>query len=124
MRKFSILIMMIIPLAFFACDEEEITVEYPCLEGEVIGKIRTGGGGLAVALSSSIDGSVIWKDRDDVIEVINIPVEFTVEGTKIFFTARKAHEGEQGPITADGEETIQLILYGKQFTDKGCADLD
>ncbi|MGK7391105.1 MAG: hypothetical protein ACNS60_12170 [Candidatus Cyclobacteriaceae bacterium M2_1C_046] len=123
MKPISLILILLFSFTLFGCEDEEIALEFPCMEGEVIGKIRTGGGGLAVSLSTPIDGAVTWQDRDNVVEVLNIPVQLTVEGTTIFFTAREAREGERGPITSDGDETIQMVLYGKEFSDRGCSSL-
>lgn len=124
MKQISLIIILLFSIFLFSCEEEDISVEYPCMQGEVLGKIRTGGGGLAVSITGPLDGAVTWKDRDNVIELLNIPVEHTVEGTIIYFNARKAKEGERGPITSDGDETIELILYGKEFSNQGCAELE
>ena len=123
MKQFYIIGILLLAFTLVGCEEDDITHEYACLEGEVLGKIRTGGGGLAVALKNDINGTVTWKDHQNVVEVLNIPVEFTIEGTTIYFSAREALEGERGPITSDGDESIELVLSGTDFSDRSCGDL-
>lgn len=104
----------------FGCNDDEILPQPNCIQGEVVGKIRSAGGGIAVSLADSIPGSVTWQEHENVIELLNVPVEYTFKGTPIYFKGREAKEGEQGPISSDGDESIQLIFYGTEISNIGC----
>ncbi|ELR73796.1 hypothetical protein C900_01406 [Fulvivirga imtechensis AK7] len=118
-------IFVIVLLALMSCssdDDDGDLARYDCLKGETIGKIRSSGGGLAVSLEDPIPLSVTWQGHANVVELLNIPVDFRKEGDEFYFSAREASEAERGPITADGDETIELILYGQKFDDSSCPD--
>lgn len=119
MKKLCVLILLSL-LAACSSDDEGDLLTYDCLQGETIGKIRSSGGGLAVKLEESIPRAVTWQGHENVIELLNIPDDFKDEGAEYYFSAREARPGEQGPITADGNETIQLILYGLKFNNSEC----
>lgn len=95
-------------------------VDYECMKGTVIGKIRSSGGGLAVELDKNFKGSVKWQGHKNVIEVLNIPVEYSSSGTTFYFKSRNSNSSEQGPITADGDESIKLVLFGEVFSKIQC----
>lgn len=121
MTRISKLLTLLITIGILTnCTPEQISPEELCIKGEVIGKIRTAGGGLAVSLDEPREGAVTWQGEENVIELLNIPVELTFPGTVIYFEAREAKQSEQGPISADGEETINLLLFGTYFSDVGC----
>jgi hypothetical protein len=109
---------LILPLIVLSFSCKKINTD--CMKGTVIGKIRSDGGGLAVSLDKNYKGSVNWKDEKNVIELLNIPDEWKTPGTVIYFSSRKATASEQGAITADGDESIQLVLYGLEIRDNGC----
>jgi hypothetical protein len=90
------------------------------MEGTVIGKIRSGGGGLAVSLDRNYKKSVSWQNHQNVVEVLNIPESLNKGGTTVYFTSRIATEEEKGLITSDGDETIDLVVYGTEFNEEGC----
>ena len=119
---YKVFLILIISGLLFSCDDEILEPSVQCIEAEVIGKIRTAGGGIAVSLANPIEGVVTWQGHDNVVELLNVPVEFTFPNTVIYFKAREAKEGERGPVSADGDESIELILYGSEFSDKGCSE--
>ncbi|SFT35060.1 hypothetical protein SAMN05216474_0039 [Lishizhenia tianjinensis] len=90
------------------------------MQGTVIGKIRSSGGGLAVSLHKHYHKAVKWQGHKNVIELLNIPEDMQLEGTTIYFKSRIATTEEQGIITADGEESLKLVLYGKNFSIDAC----
>lgn len=111
----------ILSAILFSCNDDEILPqENNCIEGEVVGKIRSAGGGIAVALTEPMPGSVTWKEHENVIEVLNVPIEFTFEGTPLYFKGREAKEGEQGPISSDGDESLQVVFYSTEVSNIGC----
>ncbi|WP_296620627.1 hypothetical protein [Marivirga sp.] len=90
------------------------------MKGEVIGEIRSAGGGLAVSLDRNHEGAVNWQGENNVIELLNIPGIYQSPGTTIYFTSRPANSDELGPVTADGDESIELVLYGLEFNSDEC----
>lgn len=118
----NLLILVLLVLAACSSDDDSDQVRYDCLKGETIGKIRSSGGGLAVSLEEPIPLSVTWEGHANVVELLNMPENFKDEGDVFFFSARKATEAERGPITADGNESINLILYGLEFDSSSCPD--
>ena len=118
----TIFILALLGLAACSSDDDGDLARYDCLKGETIGKIRSSGGGLAVSLEEQIPLSVTWQGRANVVELLNMPGEFKDEGDEFYFSARQASETERGPITADGNETISLILYGLEFDASSCPD--
>ncbi len=90
------------------------------MTGTIIGKIRSNGGGLAVSLDQNYKGSVKWQENKNVVELLNIPQQFMNPGTTIYFSSRAATTEEQGVITADGDESIKLVLYGLEFSNGEC----
>ena len=116
MRTFILSIILILPLAITSCKKEKAL----CMKGTVIGKIRSGGGGLALSLDKNYTGAVKWNDEKNVIELLNIPTELKLPGTIIYFSSREATDEEQGIITADGDESIKTILYGMEFNTTEC----
>lgn len=103
-------------LSFYSCKKIDAT----CMQGNVVGKIRSSGGGLAVTLNKKYKNTVHWKGHKNIVEVLNIPLDMSEEGTTIYFTSRIATTVEQGPISADGDEGIKLVLYGKEFNKNVC----
>lgn len=95
-------------------------VNNSCMHGTVLGKIRSEGGGLAVSLDKKYQGAVSWQYSKNVIELLNISPEYREPGTKIYFSSRIASEEEQGVVTADGDESIDLVLYGTKFSHSEC----
>lgn len=95
-------------------------LDHQCMKAEVIGKIRTAGGGLAVSLKRNYKQTVFWKGKKHVIELLNIPVELKKPGSKFYFTSRIATANDKGPITADGDESIKLVLFGEKFDQSTC----
>lgn len=116
----AITTIFILSTALFSCNDDEVLPQASCIEGEVVGKIRTAGGGVAVSLSEPMPGSVTWKEYENVVELLNVPIEYTFEGTPVYFKAREAKEGERGPISSDGDESIQVVLYGTEISNIGC----
>jgi hypothetical protein len=121
----NLIVNSIITLTFVlaACDdtdEEPYVLNFACMKGEVIGSIRSAGGGLAVSLDKPYQGAVTWQGRNNVIELCNIPEGFQPAGTIIYFSSRRLAAGECGPVTADGDESIQTALYGETFSSTGC----
>jgi hypothetical protein len=116
MKLFKIGIICSIILMTISCDK----VNSSCREVTVICKIRDNGGGLAVALDKKYQKSVSWQGHQNVVELLNIPESFTDGGTTIYFSSRIATEEEKGLITTDGDETIDLVVYGTEFSDVGC----
>ncbi len=97
--------------------------EHICFEGEVIGRIRSGGGGIAVSMDTPSFGSHRWRGYKNVIEALNIPHELYQPGQRIFFRARQATEEEKSfPITADGDESEKPIVYVLAVSAVGCPD--
>lgn len=96
-------------------------VDTECMKGEVIGKIRSSGGGLAVSLNKNYKGTVTWQGHKNVIELLNIPDTYKTEGNTIYFQSRPTTDEDITPITADGDESIELILYGEKFSEHSCA---
>lgn len=110
----------ILSALLFSCNDDEILPQAMCIEGEVVGKIRSAGGGVAVSLAEPMSGSVTWKEHENVIELLNVPIEYTFAGTPVYFKSREAKEGERGPISSDGDESIQMVLYGTEISNIGC----
>ncbi|MGJ3235265.1 hypothetical protein [Marivirga sp.] len=117
MKKTIILLLGFSILVFLTGCED---VEFQCLSGEVIGKIRSSGGGLAVSLDQDHEQAVSWQGEKNVIVLLNIPDNYQSSGTTIFFTSRPATVKEKGHITDDGDESIELVLYGLEFNDNEC----
>ena len=117
---YRLLSFIILSAVLMGCADDEVLPQASCIEGEVIGKIRSAGGGVAVALQEPMEGTVKWQDHENVIELLNVPIEFTFKGTYIYFKGREAKEGERGPISSDGDESIDLILYGTDISNIGC----
>jgi hypothetical protein len=116
MKLGKIAIILSILLITVSCEK----VNNSCMQGTVIGKIRSGGGGLAVSLDGKHEDAVSWQYSENVIELLNIPEEYQAPGTKVYFSSRTATTEEKGVITTDGDETIDLVLYGTKFSDDGC----
>ncbi len=116
MRTLILSIILILPLVISSCKKEPAL----CMKGTVIGKIRSGGGGLAVSLDKNYSGAVKWNDEKNVIELLNIPTELRASGATFYFSSRKATDSEQGIITADGDESIKTVLYGMKFSTTEC----
>jgi hypothetical protein len=110
----------ILSASLLSCNNDEVLPQANCIEGEVVGKIRSAGGGIAVSLAEPMSGSVSWQEHENVIELLNVPIEFTFAGTPLYFKAREAKEGERGPISSDGDESIQLVLFGTEISNVGC----
>ena len=92
-----------------------------CHEGVVIGKIRSGGGGIAVSVKDDFFGSHEWRGHQNVIEALNIPLSIYEPGSKIFFTGRHASEDEKNyPITADGDESNKPLVMVITVSDEEC----
>ena len=114
-------LLFIAAMAFASCVSHDVNDDDPeCLRGETIGKIRSSGGGLAVKLDKPIPGVVQWQGHNNVVELQNMPSGFMKAGSRFYFSSREALPGEQGPITADGDETIELVLFGVSFKESGC----
>lgn len=121
MKKCSFLFLFPLLLVLLSCARNEaITPTYSCLNVEVIGKIRSGGGGLAVKLEHPLPGAVRWQGHERVVELLNIPAELSEPGSTFYINARLATEEEKGIITADGNESITLILFGTDFGHTAC----
>lgn len=88
--------------------------------GETIGTIRSLGGGIAVKLDKNYKGAVKWQGDKNVIELMNIPDEYKTPGSVFYFSSRTKEEGEFYIISADGDESIDLILYGTKFSSSEC----
>ena len=117
MKKLTFFLISIILIGITpACKK----VDYECMKGAVIGKIRSSGGGLAVELDKNYKGSVKWQGHKNVIELLNMPEEYSSPGTTFYFKSRSSNSSEQGPITADGDESIPLVLFGEEFSKNQC----
>lgn len=115
------LLLVILFFSFLACSsDDDSSSVYECLEGTTIGKIRSNGGGLAVSLQKPIPNAVTWQGHQNVVELLNIPEDFADEGSEFYFSARLSDAAERGIVTADGDETIELILYGLKFNVSQC----
>lgn len=113
---FYLLMMMLLSCA----RDEPIIPTYSCLHVEVIGKIRSAGGGLAVKLEHPLPGAVRWQGHEWVVELLNIPAELSDPGSAFYVNARLATVAEQGIVTADGNESIALVLFGTDFGNAAC----
>lgn len=102
---------MIIILAMFSCRETDQHLLPDCYQGTVIGKIRSGGGGLAVSVTSTDFGMHQWRGYNNVVEAINLKFNYSA-GTRIYFKARAStNEEKMYIITADGDESAKPRIY-------------
>ena len=91
-----------------------------CYQGTVIGKIRSGGGGLAVSLNSTEFGAHQWRGYNNVVEALNLNLVYPI-GSKIYFKARAATDQEKMfIITADGDESAKPIIYVTVVSTESC----
>lgn len=123
-KLFCILFVLSFIFLSLGCnDDDDINrLDFNCMQGTVIGRIRSSGGGLAVSLNKPYEGSVAWQGAMNVIELCNIPDEYRAIGTNIFFSSKRAEPGECGPVTADGDESIRLVLFGERFSSENCTN--
>lgn len=123
MKSYKLLLFLALLCIALSCsDNEDIPPHYSCLQAEVIGKIRSAGGGLAVKLTHPVPGAAHWQGHQHVAELLNIPQELSAPGSVFYVNARIASEDERGIITTDGDETIQLLLYGLDFGHSACEE--
>jgi len=71
---------------FSSCKDEEQDYSL-CQQGTIIGKIRSGGGGPAVSVNSTVFGKHSWRGYNNVVEALNLKQNYA-SGTKIYFKAR------------------------------------
>lgn len=117
MRKITIFLVSIILIGMIQSCKK---VNHECMKGTVIGKIRSAGGGLAVELDKKYKGTVKWQGYKNVIELLNIPEEYKSSGTTFYFKSRNINSSDNLFVTADGDESIKLVLYGEQFSIYEC----
>lgn len=121
MESYKPLLFLLLLFLLLSCNRDEvISPHYNCLKVEVIGKIRSAGGGLAVKLEEPLPDAVHWQGHEQVVELLNIPQELSAPGSIFYVNARLAKEEERGVITADGDESISLLLYGLDFGHTAC----
>lgn len=121
MKRYKLLLFLPILFMMLSCSEDEtLSPAYNCLQVEVLGKIRSAGGGLAVKLEHPLPHTIRWQGYEHVAELLNIPVELSAPGSVFYVNARLATEDERGIITADGDESIRLLLYGLDFAHTAC----
>lgn len=108
-----------IVLVMAACSDNAVYVP-KCHKGTVIGKIRSAGGGVAVSMENAMLSNHKWKGHKHVIEALNVPVEYRKPGQVIYFTARPGTVEEQGPYTADGDESDKPLIYVLSLGVEGC----
>lgn len=121
MKIYKLLFFLPILFMMLSCsDNEAIIPGYNCLQVEVIGKIRSAGGGLAVKLEHPFPNTIRWQGHENIAELLNIPAELSAPGSIFYVNARLATEDERGIVTADGDESIRLLLYGLDFAHTAC----
>lgn len=95
--------------------------EDSCFHGIVLGKIRSGGGGVAISMFESDFSNHIWHDYNHVVEALNIPRDQWTPGKTIYFIARNITDEEKSfIITADGDESEKPIIYVLKYSFNGC----
>jgi|GEM_PF-1617211 len=108
--KALLLSTLLFTVTFSSCKDEE-PENSVCQQGTIIGRIRSGGGGPAVSVHSSVFGEHSWGGYSNVVEALNLPTGLSA-GTKIYFKARPATQEERSyVITADGAESAKPIIY-------------
>lgn len=106
-------IILFLSLAFvnLRCTEEETVNNQTSYEGSVIGKIRSGGGGIAISMRNSTFSKHQWQGFPNVVEALNVPDSLKQSGKHLFFSARVATQEERVfIITADGDESVKPII--------------
>ncbi len=104
----------------FSCTKEKPNQKYT---GIVIGKLRSGGGGIGLSMHTKTFSNVSYKGTDHVVEALNIPNDLPVL-TFIQFEVRNATAEEKNFIkTADGFEGAPII-YITNYTVEKNNDID
>lgn len=108
--KALLLPILLLAVTFSSCKDEEQDYSL-CQQGTIIGKIRSGGGGPAVSVNSTVFGKHSWRGYNNVVEALNLKQNYA-SGTKIYFKARPATEEEKSYIiTADGDESAKPVIF-------------
>lgn len=108
--KALVLPILLLAVTFSSCKDEEQDYSL-CQQGTIIGKIRSGGGGPAVSVNSTVFGKHSWRGYNNVVEALNLKQNYA-SGTKIYFKARPAMEEEKSYIiTADGDESAKPVIF-------------
>lgn len=115
----AVIVFLLFASVFTKCSEESVNSEI-CHEGVVIGKIRSWGGGIAISMKDSTFGSHEWNGYDNVVEVLNVPVDLT-PGKKIYIFGRLATESERSfSVSADGDESNKPVIIVLKFSSMQC----
>lgn len=108
--KALLLPILLLAVTFSSCKDEEQDYSL-CQQGTIIGRIRSGGGGPAVSVNSTVFGKHSWRGYNNVVEALNLKQNYA-SGTKIYFKARPATEEEKSYIiTADGDESAKPVIF-------------
>lgn len=112
----------LIPLILLAgCNQNE-DMSSTCHGGTILGKIRGGGGGVAISMDDSSFGAHSWHSASNVVEALNVPDSLWVEGMRLYFIARPATETEKSfLISADGDESDKPLIFVTKFSRNDCA---
>lgn len=121
MKTTLLFIFLLLSLISINCTDDSMDVQR-CYEGTVIGKIRSAGGGVAVNMETPGLSTHEWNGFQHVVEALNIPRDFWVPGQKLYFTARPATREEQGPVTADGNESVKPLIFVITFSTVDCPE--
>jgi len=117
--KAVLLSTMLFALTLSSCKEDEPDYSV-CQQGTIIGRIRSGGGGPAVSVNSSVFGKHSWGGYSNVVEALNLKQNFA-SGTKVYFKARPATQEEKAyAITADGAESAKPIIFVTAVSTDAC----
>lgn len=115
----KLIIRLLVVLLIAGCTKD--SPEEGCYHGIVLGKIRSGGGGVAISMFESDFSNHIWHDYNHVVEALNIPRDQWTPGKTIYFIARNVTEEEKSFfITADGDESAKPIIYVLKYSFNGC----
>jgi hypothetical protein len=119
----AMIVFLFFALIFSRCSDNSVDPQI-CLEGVVIGKIRSWGGGIAVSMNDSIFSSHEWNGFHNVVEALNVPLDLT-PGETIYFFGRPATESESSfAISADGDESNKPIIFVSQFSLLKCPTIE
>lgn len=120
-NKFPIRLALFLGLfSIVSCNDDDTEVLTHCHKGTIIGKIRSAGGGPALAVNSSHFGKQEWKGYENVVEALNLQQNYP-PGTKIYFNARPASIVESSYIvTADGDESAKPKVWITEVSTVAC----
>lgn len=117
--KVLLLSILLFAVTFSSCKDDEQDYSL-CQQGTIIGRIRSGGGGPAVSVKSSVFGKHSWRGYNNVVEALNFKQNYA-SGTKIYFKARPATQEEKTyVITADGDESAKPIIFVTAVSTESC----